>query len=105
MSSLTYVDKTPHTLTEDGSESPCLEAGDEWPSSLAEIEQVCENPPIAPCQLNRVWAFGGQSVPPEKARPYHWIQCYPQARCKTRWGAVPAQTFLLYRLARYWPTW
>src|SRR5260221_12544172 len=47
MSSLTYVDKTPHTITEDGSESPCLEAGDEWPSSLAEIEQVCENPPIS----------------------------------------------------------
>ena len=62
------------------------------PPSLAISSPLCEHTAVAPCQLNRVWAFHGKPFPWVKARTYHWTACYTQPRCTTRWGIVPAQT-------------
>src|SRR5215471_17762270 len=62
---------------------------------LVELELLFYTLTVAPCQLNCVWAFRGQSVPRGKAQPYHCTRCCTQPRCTTRWGIglpVPAQT-------------
>jgi hypothetical protein len=57
-------------LQRGGQKAPRLEPGDEWPSPLADFSPLYRNTPGAPCQLHRVWAFRGKSLPRVKARAY-----------------------------------
>jgi hypothetical protein len=60
-------------FTEQGPESPCFQAGDEWPTPLAGFSPVCENNPGGHLHLskpNRVCGFRATSVARVKALPY-----------------------------------
>ena len=51
-----------------GQKAPAFRQGDEGPSPVARCARVGEKGAIAPCQLNRVWAFRGKPFPRVKAR-------------------------------------
>jgi hypothetical protein len=53
-----------------GQKAPAFRHEDEWPCSFAGYARLCQNRSVAPCQLNRVWAFRGQAFPRVKARTY-----------------------------------
>jgi hypothetical protein len=67
----TFWDWLSLLITENRPESPRLEPGEEWPPRVANSARLCANAAVAPCQLNRVWAFRGKSFPRVKACTYY----------------------------------